>query len=119
MNAFKAALDDGSKIFFRKVIVAQSESQLPPRLRTYPPRTRMTLLQIEEMKGLRTADPETNTVSVLAKRYNTFPGFVLKHTICPAERKQRLTFNAEKEFELLPLSKKKRAIDRLRRKELW
>jgi hypothetical protein len=64
-------------------------------------------------------DPDRWTVKTLVRKYDTFPGLVLKHTQCPKERKDRLQQQAEEEFALLPIAKKKTLIDRLRRKALW
>ena len=120
-------LDDGSKLYsfaqtgFNNVIQNDKslESLLPPRVRKYPTRSKMTDSEIQEMKELRKKDADTNTVLKLAKRFNTYPGFVLKHTEISLERKKRLESQFEREFEGLSISKKKRLIDRIRRKALW
>lgn len=95
------------------------ESHLPPRVRNYPTRSKLSDIEIQEMKDLRKTDPDGNTVMQLAKRFNTYPGFVLKHTEISVERKKKLEFQFEREFEGLSISKKKRLIDRIRRKALW
>lgn len=128
-SSFKlvATLDDGSTLFRLTPTPAQSIEtakphsleSLPPRVRTFPPRTKLSLEQIDEMKILRSSDPDINTVLQLARKFNTYPGFVLKHTSCPPERKQRLISQETIAFEALSLSKKKRALDRIRRKDLW
>jgi CBS domain containing-hemolysin-like protein len=77
------------------------------------------MAQVEEIKLKRHSDPDRFTVLQLAKEYNTFPGFIMRHTQCPPERKEKLLKEAEYSFEKLSLSKKKVIIDRLRRKALW
>jgi hypothetical protein len=110
-------LDDGSTLTFTKK--QQNVSTLPPRLKNYPKTSIITKEQITEIKQLRESDPDTNTVDRLAKRYNTFPGFIMRHTQCPKERRERLEQAAELEFNGLTLTKKKTLIDRMRRKALW
>ncbi|KAI9363957.1 mitochondrial ribosomal protein subunit L20-domain-containing protein [Zopfochytrium polystomum] len=103
-----------------KHTAANAPIVLPPRLRrAYPQRSILTEAQIHECRQLRESDPDTWTVSQLAKRYNTFPGFILSIAPCPAERKAFLREQREREFERLPISKKVTAIDRMRRKMLW
>ena len=113
-------LDDGSIVeFLKPQRHATLKEELPPRVRTFPTRSILSKENIAEMKRLRQDDPHTNTVLQLAKKFNTFPGFVLKNTKCPLERKVQLEREAARDFEVLPLSKKKRGLDRLRRKALW
>jgi hypothetical protein len=111
-------LDDGS-ILHTKPRMNSITKELPPRVRTFPPRAKLCNEQIEQIKQLRTSDPDTNTVLQLAKKFNTFPGFIMRITQCPTARKQKLVQQAQEQFEQLSLSKKKRAIDRMRRKALW
>ncbi|KAJ3367793.1 hypothetical protein HDU91_001086 [Kappamyces sp. JEL0680] len=113
-------LDDGSTLSFLKASSQPAKpDDLPPRVRQFPPRSILSKEQIEEMKTLRQQDPDANTVLQLARRFNTFPGFVLKHTTCPLDRKARLAKDAAIQFDSLPISKKKRSLDRMRRKALW
>lgn len=96
-----------------------AETKLPPRIREYPTRSKLSDSQIQEIKELRQKDPETNTVLQLSKKFNTFPGFVLKHTKISNERREALALQHEREFEGMSLSKKKRLVDKVRRKSLW
>jgi hypothetical protein len=110
-------LKDGSK-FFEQEIPSPTQI-LPPRVREFVPRQKLNQDQIEEMKSLRLQDPDVHTVKQLAKRYGVLPSFVLKHTICPIERKLKIQKEQADQFQALPLSKKVRQIDRIRRKALW
>lgn len=114
-------LEDGSRLIskvFSGETVA-SEELLPPRVRNYPKRSILSKEQIKEMKDMRRQDPDRFTVLQLAKKFNTFPGFVLKHTQISPERKEKLELEEMVRFENLKLSDKKRMIDRMRRKALW
>ena len=117
----KKILQDGSILFTQEISndKIKSPTDLPPRVRTFPTRAKLSNTQIEEIIRLRNTDPDTNTVLQLAKKFNTFPGFIMSVTQCPLERKQRLDQEAIENFTALPVSKKKRSIDRLRRKETW
>ena len=115
----KVVLGDGSVLMLRETQSIQPVTELPPRVRTYPNRSTLTQEQIQQVKLLRKTDPDVNTVLQLAKKFNTFPGFIMSITQCPSERKQRLKAEAIEKFNALPVSKKKRSIDRLRRKETW
>jgi len=114
-------LDDGSLFILRHSPpkTYSSYDSLPPRVRTFPKRTPMTPEQIQEARDLRLKDPETWTVRKLCKKYNTFPGMILKITECPKERKEELMKEKENWWKQLPVSKKKVIIDRQRRKALW
>ena len=120
-------LDDGSALYgFAEPTLTRGggapekdSPELPPRVREYPSRSKLSESQINEMKELRLKDPHSNTVSQLCLKFNTFPGFVLKHTKISKERRAKLELQHQKEFEGLQLSKKKRIVDRIRRKELW
>lgn len=126
-----AVLGDGSTLYKLSAVAATtslveasnssslSETNLPPRVREYPARSKLSDSQIQEMKELRLNDPDTNTVLQLAKRFNTFPGFVLKHTKISNERRETLILQHEREFEGMSLSNKKRLVDKIRRKQLW
>jgi UDP-N-acetylglucosamine pyrophosphorylase len=118
-NSFSVVetLKDGSVLYEKAALLPSQE--LPPRVKEFLPRQKLTQEQIEEMKTLRLQDPETNTVRRLAKNYNVLPSFVLKHTICPLERKLQIQKLEALQFEALPISKKVRQIDRIRRKALW
>lgn len=109
-------LEDGSRLFLQQKPIV---NELPPRVHTYSPKAKLSPTQIAEIKEKRTNDPDTFTVLQLAKEYNTFPGMIMRIAQCPSERKAKLEAQALKEFESLSLSKKKRAIDRIRRKALW
>ncbi|KAJ3324054.1 hypothetical protein HDV06_000595 [Boothiomyces sp. JEL0866] len=109
-------LDDGSTLIYRiKESVKQEfdESKLPPRVHNYPKRDKLTAEQIKEIQRLRAEDPDTNTVLQLSKKYNTFPAFILKHTECPPERKQKLKLQETLTFETLSATRKKTLIDHL------
>lgn len=118
-SSFQAVqtLKDGSVLYQQKL--PEPATDLPPRVREFKPRQKLSATQIEEMKTLRLQDPDIYTVKQLAKKYNVLPSFVLKHTICPEERKLKLQKEEALKFEQLPISKKVRAIDRIRRKALW
>ncbi|KAJ3020531.1 hypothetical protein HKX48_000668 [Thoreauomyces humboldtii] len=120
----RIVLDDGSTLIHRRQPTTASsgtpsEASLPPRLRTYPKRAILTPAQIAEVKSLRESDPDTWTVVQLARRFNTFPAFVMRVAPCPVERKKMVRESEERRFESLSIGKKKTAIDRLRRKDLW
>ncbi|KND02122.1 uncharacterized protein SPPG_02616 [Spizellomyces punctatus DAOM BR117] len=117
----RVVLDDGSTLIHRHAapVKPSSEKDLPPRLRTYPKRSWLTQQQIEEARTLRQEDPDTWTVQELARKYNSYPGFIMRIAPCPKDRKDMLKKQAETEFENLPLGKKKTRIDRIRRKALW
>jgi hypothetical protein len=110
-------LEDGTCIFIKKK--PQISENLPPRLREYPPRAKLSAEQIKEIQSKRQSDPDRFTVSQLAKEYNSFPGFIMRITQCPPERKAKLESKANEEFASFSISKKKAIIDRLRRKALW
>jgi hypothetical protein len=113
----RITLSDGSKVLIP--VAQQLAERLPPRVRTYPPRATLTNEQVKEIQLKRQSDPDRFTVLQLAKEYNTFPGFIMRLTRCPQQRKEKLLKEAEDLFERLTLSKKKATIDRLRRKALW
>ncbi|KAJ3411946.1 NEDD8-activating enzyme E1 regulatory subunit [Chytridiales sp. JEL 0842] len=119
----RCKLDDGSLFIHRKLPNStdqvSTESSLPPRLRSYPQRSKLTESQIQEARMLRQQDPDTWTVSELAKKYNTFPGFIMSIAPCPKGRKAYIEQQKREQFESLPLSKKVTMIDRARRKALW
>eukprot|EP00842_Homolaphlyctis_polyrhiza_P000942 jgi/Hompol1/1849/HPOL_005024-RA len=109
-------LDDGSKLVFLQRL---EPAQLPPRVRTFPERAMLSSEQINRMRELRESDPDSWTVLRLAREFNTFPGFVMMVTRCPKERVDFLLEKAQQDFDAISISKKLRAINRLRRKELW
>ncbi|KAI8620136.1 hypothetical protein BC830DRAFT_1164794 [Chytriomyces sp. MP71] len=124
----RVTLDDGSVLISRAkaaVPVASSlpnAAALPPRVRSFPARSKMTAEQEEECIRLRTEQPDVWTVSALCKRYNTYPGKVLELTaeaMKNSPRKQMLANQEKKRFDSLPISKKVTIIDRYRRKALW
>ena len=130
----RSKLDDGSTLIHRRhnlspnVSTANTldsaasssltfdESKLPPRLRSWPDRSILSKDQIMEARNLRNSNPDVWTVSKLAKRYNTFPAFILKIAPFPPERKRLLQSLEEDTFNKLSISKKVTMIDRLRRK---
>ncbi|KAI8838405.1 hypothetical protein BC829DRAFT_447409 [Chytridium lagenaria] len=91
----------------------------PPRLREHPKRSIMSKEQIEEARRLRTEDPDTWTVQQLARKYNTFPAFILRIAPMPQQRREFLERQKEDSFNKLSISKKQTLIDRMRRKALW
>ncbi|KAJ3214765.1 hypothetical protein HDU67_001210 [Dinochytrium kinnereticum] len=113
-------LDDGSTLIFkRKEAPTPTVETLPPRLREYPQRSILTKEQIAEARRLRNEDPDTWTIQQLARRYNTFPGFIMRIAPIPEHRRQFLAKQREDEFNRLTISKKMTLIDRMRRKALW
>ena len=128
-----AVLEDGSTLYKLPAVATTSiveantsgnssslsETNLPPRVREYPARSKLSDSQIQEMKELRLNDPDSNTVLQLAKRFNPFPGFVLKHTKISNKRRETLILQHEREFVGMSLSNKKRLVDKIRRKQLW
>jgi hypothetical protein len=115
----KVVLEDGSCLFLNQPQPQQSILKLPPRVHTYPTRSILTQEQIKEIQLLRKLDPDVNTVLQLSKKYNVFPGFIMSITKCPLERRQRLDMEMVEKFNALDVSKKKKSIDRLRRKDTW
>ncbi|KAJ3311180.1 NEDD8-activating enzyme E1 regulatory subunit [Blyttiomyces sp. JEL0837] len=111
----RTKLDDGSVLIdIRKPFdTITKESELPPRLRTYPKRSWLSPEQIAEARQLRTEDPDTWTVQALARKYNTFPGFIMRIADCPPERKEMLQRQRQESFDRLPISKKVTLIDRV------
>ena len=130
-GARQIELQDGSKLIFRNPVskresLQQSEQDeseedtiLPPKVRTFPKRSVLTPDQISEMRRLREKDPDTWTISQLCKRFNTFPGFVMRVTQCPVDRKNMLDAKRQAEFDDMEVKHKLRAINRIRRKDLW
>ena len=68
---------------------------LPPVLGLGPPEKRyhLTPVQVEEMRSLRASDPETYTVSVLAKRFDCSRAFV--QITAPASNARRAALDED------------------------
>ena len=68
---------------------------LPPVLRSGPPEKRyhLTPAQVAEMRSLRASDPETYTVSVLAKQFDCSRAFV--QITAPASNTRRTSLDAD------------------------
>jgi Mitochondrial ribosomal protein subunit L20 len=113
----RTLLDDGS------VLIAKhspaTPSTLPPLIRTHTARSNLSSEEIKEIRTLRQTDGDTWTVLNLARKFDTSPGLIMQVSKCPAERKEMLKEQAMEAFSRLSIGKKKRAIDRVRRKELW
>ncbi|KAI8906416.1 mitochondrial ribosomal protein subunit L20-domain-containing protein [Gorgonomyces haynaldii] len=124
-NTQRILLEDGSQMIARNAAVklegyeTPQTNELPPLLKKQQKFSKLDAAEIEEMKQLRAKDGDRWTVLQLAKKFNCDPYFVLTTTRCPKERKQRLLDQSIEDFNALPLSKKKRAVDRIRRKDLW
>ncbi|KAJ3109506.1 hypothetical protein HDU97_005163 [Phlyctochytrium planicorne] len=116
----RVRLDDGSTLIYKhKETPVPTPETLPPRLREYRQRSILTKEQIAEARALRTEDPDRWTVQELARKYDTFPAFIMKIAPIPESRKQYLKRKQEDDFNKLSISKKQTIIDRLRRKSLW
>lgn len=94
---------------------------LPPVLRSGPPEKRyhLTPAQVEEMRSLRASDPETYTVSVLAKRFDCSRAFV--QIAAPASNARRAVLDAESAKEQSGWGYRKRLQREIRqkRKSFW
>ncbi|KAJ3050679.1 hypothetical protein HK097_008332 [Rhizophlyctis rosea] len=117
----RTELDDGSILIARhKPTTILPESYLPPRLDRYaesiPP---LTKEQKEEIRRLRTEDPDRWTVSELAKEFETLPLYVVRCCAAPRERIEFVQKKDQERFDELPFRRKLTHIQRLRRRALW
>jgi hypothetical protein len=92
---------------------------LPPILRIRQKYPRLTSMQITNLKNDRLSDPIVNTVSALAKKYNTYPANVMRLIQCPKERFLQINAETTSDFKSRTLSSKKTLIDRFLRKDTW
>ncbi|KAJ3189548.1 hypothetical protein HK101_008914 [Irineochytrium annulatum] len=96
-------------------------ADLPPPVRKQRevPYHVMTEAEINEARELRERDPDTWTVSQLARRYDVHDTTILALTRMPAERREWLERQEAERFERLTTARKIRLIDRVRRKAMW
>jgi hypothetical protein len=89
---------------------------LPPVLRSGPPERRYHLApaQVEKMRSLRASDPETYTVSVLAKQFDCSRAFV--QITAPASNARRAALNADSAKQKAGWGHRKRLQREIRQK---
>ncbi|KAI8815926.1 mitochondrial ribosomal protein subunit L20-domain-containing protein [Fimicolochytrium jonesii] len=124
----RTTLDDGSVLIQRhhkapapQVLPASTLNNLPPALRPPHPAssTEITAAQLAELQKLRREDPDTWTVTQLARKFNVPPALVMREAKCPPARKRMIVATERERFERMSIARKVRAVDRIRRKALW
>ncbi|RKO90804.1 hypothetical protein BDK51DRAFT_29066 [Blyttiomyces helicus] len=129
-NTPRVTLDDGSTLIHRYLPTANLPSlgagkpggkpKLPPMTRPQSylysdPSPR----EIEEIRKLRTADPDTWTVGALAKKYKVCAEHVMQIAPAPEARTLWVEKQAAEQWLASSPARKLRVVQRIRRRERW